>query len=283
MIKSMTGFASEEYSHKSLSVTCDIKTINHRFLDVSIRSHELPNDVDVFIRELTSKKIKRGSIDIRFKIVQPKNTSYEFNMKSLDNLLAIIDDNNSFNSKDLTFGDVKDVPGIINTHNHSQISSTILKNVFKGALSKLIATKNDEGMKIQKIFDSKIKKINKNNQLISKGSKAIIKRRNERLRSKINDHISNINEERLEQEISLLLLKHDVAEEQERISFHLNALNKELNLTNSRGKKIDFILQELFRETSTLSVKLDDPAHKSRALDMKLLVEEMREQAQNVE
>jgi uncharacterized protein (TIGR00255 family) len=136
---------------------------------------------------------------------------------------------------------------------------------------------------MQKIFESKIKKINKGNQLISKGSKAIIKRRNARLRSKINEHISNINEERLEQEISLLLLKHDVAEEQERISIHLNALNKELNLKNSRGKKIDFILQELFRETSTLSVKLDDPAHKSRALDMKLLVEEMREQAQNVE
>jgi len=279
----MTGFASEEYSQESLSVTCDIKTINHRFLDVSIRSHELPNDVDVFIRELVSKKIKRGSIDIRFNIVQPKKTSYEFNIKSLDNLLAIIDANKNFNSKDLSFGDVKDVPGIINTHNHSQISPAILKNVFKVALSKLITTKNNEGMKMQKIFESKIKKINKGNQLISKGSKTIIKRRNARLRSKINEHISNINEERLEQEISLLLLKHDVAEEQERISIHLNALNKELNLKNSRGKKIDFILQELFRETSTLSVKLDDPAHKSRALDMKLLVEEMREQAQNVE
>lgn len=279
----MTGFASEEYSQESLSVTCDIKTINHRFLDVSIRSHELPNDVDVFIRELVSKKIKRGSIDIRFNIVQPKNTSYEFNIKSLDNLLAIIDANKNFNSKDLSFGDVKDVPGIINTHNHSQISPAILKNVFKVALSKLITTKNNEGMKMQKIFESKIKKINKGNQHISKGSKTIIKRRNVRLRSKINEHISNINEERLEQEISLLLLKHDVAEEQERISIHLNALNKELNLKNSRGKKIDFILQELFRETSTLSVKLDDPAHKSRALDMKLLVEEMREQAQNVE
>ena len=283
MIKSMTGFASEEYSQESLSVTCDIKTINHRFLDVSIRSHELPNDVDVFIRELVSKKIKRGSIDIRFNIVQPKNTSYEFNINSLDNLLAIINANKNFNSKDLSFGDVKDVPGIINTHNHSQISPAILKNVFKVALSKLITTKNNEGMKMQKIFESKIKKINKGNQLISKGSKTIIKRRNARLRSKINEHISNINEERLEQEISLLLLKHDVAEEQERISIHLNALNKELNLKNSRGKKIDFILQELFRETSTLSVKLDDPAHKSRALDMKLLVEEMREQAQNVE
>lgn len=80
-----------------------------------------------------------------------------------------------------------------------------------------------------------------------------------------------------------MLLKHDVAEEQERISFHLSSLEKELNIKNSSGKKIDFILQELFRETSTLSVKIDDPKQKSKALDMKLLVEEMREQAQNAE
>ena len=68
MIKSMTGFASEEYSHKSLSVTCDIKTINHRFLDVSIRSHELPNDVDVFIRELVSKKQVSAEIGVSFDV-----------------------------------------------------------------------------------------------------------------------------------------------------------------------------------------------------------------------
>jgi uncharacterized protein (TIGR00255 family) len=74
-----------------------------------------------------------------------------------------------------------------------------------------------------------------------------------------------------------------VAEELERIEFHLAALNKELSSKKAKGKKIDFILQELFRETSTLSVKLDKPSLKELALEMKLTVEEMREQAQNIE
>ena len=93
----------------------------------------------------------------------------------------------------------------------------------------------------------------------------------------------NIDRARLEQEVAILVLKHDVAEEVERISFHTTSLKKELSSKKTSGKKIDFILQELFRETSTLSVKLDSPSHKQIALDMKLSVEEMREQAQNIE
>ena len=94
---------------------------------------------------------------------------------------------------------------------------------------------------------------------------------------------NNLDQERLEQEVAILILKHDVAEEIERIDFHVDSLKKELTIKNGSGKKIDFILQELFRETSTLSVKLDNPSYKQIALDMKLSVEEMREQAQNIE
>ena len=81
----------------------------------------------------------------------------------------------------------------------------------------------------------------------------------------------------------MLVLKYDVAEEIERIKFHCSSLQKEITSNKTSGKKIDFMLQELFRETSTLSVKLDEPNYKKIALDMKLLVEEMREQAQNIE
>ena len=83
--------------------------------------------------------------------------------------------------------------------------------------------------------------------------------------------------------LSILALKHDVAEELERISFHLKSLKNDISLKKVSGKKIDFILQELFRETNTLSVKLDDPTYKKLGLESKLLVEEMREQIQNVE
>jgi uncharacterized protein (TIGR00255 family) len=81
----------------------------------------------------------------------------------------------------------------------------------------------------------------------------------------------------------LLALKHDVSEELDRIIFHTKSMNQELKKQSCSGKKIDFILQELFREANTLSVKLDDPNSKNLALDAKLLVEEMREQIQNVE
>ena len=95
--------------------------------------------------------------------------------------------------------------------------------------------------------------------------------------------IDSFDEGRLEQEALLLALKFDVSEEIDRIFFHINSLIKELNKKTCSGKKIDFILQELFRESNTLSVKLDDPNLKNHALDMKLYIEEMREQIQNVE
>ena len=119
--------------------------------------------------------------------------------------------------------------------------------------------------KIQKIL----------NKLSIKRSKSILK--------KVRAISFKIDNDRLEQEVAILALKHDVAEELERISFHLKSLKKDITLKKVSGKKIDFILQELFRETNTLSVKLDDPSYKKLGLESKLLVEEMREQIQNVE
>ena len=100
---------------------------------------------------------------------------------------------------------------------------------------------------------------------------------------KIANLIKDVDETRVNQELALLALKHDVSEELDRIIFHTKSMNQELKKQSCSGKKIDFILQELFREANTLSVKLDDPNSKNLALDAKLLVEEMREQIQNVE
>ena len=94
---------------------------------------------------------------------------------------------------------------------------------------------------------------------------------------------ASFNEQRIEQEITILALKLDVKEEIDRIFFHINSIKKELNKNKGSGKKIDFILQELFRESNTLTVKLDEPILKDIALEIKILIEEMREQIQNVE
>ena len=114
-------------------------------------------------------------------------------------------------------------------------------------------------------------------------NRKLTKKRYDNLNNKVLNLSITLDKNRLEQEVALLVLKHDVAEEIERINFHSKSLKEELTSKKASGKKIDFILQELFRETSTLSVKLDEPLYKKVALDMKLSVEEMREQAQNIE
>ena len=93
----------------------------------------------------------------------------------------------------------------------------------------------------------------------------------------------NLQTDDISNEVSTIALKHDIAEELERISFHVESLQKLFKLKNAHGKKMDFILQELFREVNTLSVKIEKPDLKDLALTMKLKVEELREQAQNLE
>jgi uncharacterized protein (TIGR00255 family) len=172
---------------------------------------------------------------------------------------------------------------VIKTEQKIQVNQNLIKKVFKEAFKNFILNRASEGEKINKLFLCKIDKINKSISKLSNSNKKLLKIRSDSLKKKVHNLCETVDKDRLAQEIALLALKHDVAEEIERINFHTVSLKKELMSKNCSGKKIDFILQELFRETSTLSVKLDAPRFKQIALDMKLIVEEMREQAQNIE
>ena len=146
-----------------------------------------------------------------------------------------------------------------------------------------IKSRNEEGNKIKKVLSKKLNQINSTVSKIHRSNNKNIKKRARLFKDKALDLLDTLDKGRLEQEVALLALKHDVSEEIDRIFFHTDSLNKELNKKMCSGKKVDFILQELFRESNTLSVKLDDPNLKNYALDMKLFIEEMREQTQNVE
>jgi uncharacterized protein (TIGR00255 family) len=283
MTNSMTGFGSSRYSEKEIEIYCEIKTVNHRFLEVSTKPNDLNNQLDVFVRNSLSKKIQRGSVDVRFRLDFPSTNSYSINQASLENLINSIKDISNINTDNINFSDIKDMPGIVQSKHNISIDQKLIKKVFIESLDQLLTSRSSEGSKIEKIFLSKITNIEKSTLKLSKLNKSLTKKRSDNLRDKIQNLTKNLDSSRLEQEVAILVLKHDVAEEIERINFHSVSLKKELSSSRSSGKKIDFILQELFRETSTLSVKLDQPKYKQIALDMKLSVEEMREQAQNIE
>lgn len=283
MTSSMTGFGHSRHINKETEIYCEIKSVNHRFLDISIKPNDISNELDLFIRDAISKKVKRGTLDIRLKLKFPSSNSYIINNESLRNLGKSIDGVKLLEIKKLTFSDIKDIPGIIKTEQKIQVNQNLIKKVFKDAFKTFLLNRAAEGEKINKLFLSKLNKINKCISKLESSNKKLLKIRSESLKKKVNHICETVDNDRLAQEVALLALKHDVAEEIERINFHTSSLKKELMSRSGSGKKIDFILQELFRETSTLSVKLDIPKYKQIALDMKLIVEEMREQAQNIE
>ena len=156
-------------------------------------------------------------------------------------------------------------------------------DVFKAALDNFLHDKQKEGVKINKIFTAKIKKLQNLHSSIIKLVKISSKTRKEKIKDKILNLVKGIELKRVDEEIAIMAMKYDVAEELERIKFHTDSILQTINKSGPNGKKIDFILQELFRESNTLLVKIDDSEIKSKALSMKVLIEEMREQTQNIE
>ena len=186
-------------------------------------------------------------------------------------------------SNELSLRDIKEIPGLLNVTRSSNHSSQNLKKIFNKALNDFLDSRIDEGKKIKNSLKDKINKINTKKKQISNLCKKDLQKKIKRYKARVNELTKNLDNHRLEQEITHLALKLDVSEEIDRIQFHLTSINKEIDAKKSSGKKIDFILQELFRESNTLTVKLDDSKTKNLALEIKVLVEEIREQIQNIE
>ena len=278
----MTGFGQSKYIEKGTEVLVEIKSVNHRFLEVNLKSSEIKNKDEEYFKKTISKKLKRGKIDIHIRVNASNNGSILINRKLLAELKKVIK-NESMISNELSLRDIKDLPGILKITKSSNSKIQILKKVFNEALADFLESRIEEGNKIHKILINKINTIQSKQIKVSKLCKRDLSKKIKLYKKRVKDILEKHDANRLDQEITHLAMKADVSEELERIEFHLQSIRKELNNKNSSGKKIDFILQELFRESNTLTVKLDEPKTKSIALEVKVLVEEMREQIQNIE
>jgi len=282
MIRSMTGFGLSKSLKKDSEVFIEIKGVNHRFLEVSIKPNDLGNELDQYIRNSITKSVNRGKVDVRVKLKSAAQTNYiidAFLIKKLENTLK---KNTSLENK-ISFSDIKDVPGIFNAEVTHKLNISTVKKEFNNALKDFLDSRSKEGIKIKKTLKKKILKSESLIKNISNSCNKNLKKRISLFKSKVSKFTQNYDESRINQEITLLALKQDVSEELDRILFHINSLKKEINKKDCSGKKIDFILQEFFREANTLTVKLDDPSMMNKAIDVKILIEEMREQTQNVE
>ena len=158
MIKSMTGYGLSSSIQGSSEVSVEIKGVNHRFLEISLKSNEISNDIDQYIRNIVGKNIIRGKVDIKIKFKSPSESKYFIDTKLLKNLKKSIKDNLGI-EEHLKFSDIKDIPGILNIESKKSINNTFLKREFNKALKDFTDSRNKEGMKIKKVIDKKIQGI----------------------------------------------------------------------------------------------------------------------------
>lgn len=283
MFYSMTGYGNGAAASRDLEVLCEIKSVNNRFVEISFRGYSLPNEFEEYIKSQIKKKFLRGSFEIKINDNFQSEHAYEINKLSLKNLKKSLQSTKDFNSSDLRLSDLKDIPGLLAVKTSKKDISSLGKKALNIAIKNLLNSREIEGTKIEKIVSSKLSFLIKAHLKLTRSAPSLLQHRLKSIKKKLMQKNINLRKEDISNEISNIALKHDIAEELERISFHIESLQKLFKSKNAHGKKMDFILQELFREVNTLSVKIEKPDLKDLALTMKLKVEELREQAQNLE
>ena len=279
----MTGYGAGQATSKKMEVLCEIKSVNNRFIDISFRGYSLPNDLEEYIKNQIKKKFLRGSFEIKIHDNFQSEHSYELNLQSINNLKKTLKASKDFKHLNLKLSDLRDIPGLLTVQTSKKDISFLGKKAINIAIKNLVESRAREGKKTEKIILAKTLFLKNAHRRLQKSASSLLKHRTSTIRKKFIQKNIDISKDEIANELSNIALKHDIAEELERISFHLESLNKLFLSKNAHGKKMDFILQEFFREVNTLSVKIEKSDLKDLALTMKLKVEELREQAQNLE
>ena len=281
MLRSMTAYVSTSYNHKGYSISCDIKSVNGKSLDINFKSNFILPEVELSLRDLVSKKVHRGNLEINFNVETIGQPSFVLNKKLIKELKEELN-KSDLDIKNLNFSDIKDIPDIFIDKKKSSFPENIIKKVFKGVLTALIENKQIEGYKIKKTFSDRIKKIHKNLIFLAN---EVAKNKHKRKKNILNKLPSSlvVSDESISNEVVNQIIKSDISEEIDRLEFHKSSLLEELGSKKAKGKKIDFILLEMLREVNTILAKVTFSKEKKYALDMKIYIEEMREQVSNVE
>lgn len=282
----MTAFARAEESAGDLQMTWEIKSVNHRFLETYFRVPEALRVIETKIREITRQSLKRGKVDGFLKIeYQSGASNIRLNDDVLDELiLSIKKVQTKIKTGDINPVDILRWPGLLEDQaGPSQEVEDMAINLYNEALDKLITYRRSEGKHLDTIIRSKLNEINLIVNSIKSDSKNIQITAKEKLLRRISELETSVDSERLEQEITMLIQKSDITEELDRLSIHVEEGIKIIEEEGGHGRRLDFLSQELNRESNTLGAKASTPQLSQQAIDLKVAVEQIREQVQNIE
>ncbi|WP_072967450.1 YicC/YloC family endoribonuclease [Thermoanaerobacter uzonensis] len=290
MIKSMTGYGRGEIKEKGYYITVEIKSLNHRFLDINCRMNKLLSGLEEKVREFVSKQIARGRIELNigFEVYERSINVIEIDESLLSEYLRVFTDIKSKFELEgfIKVSDLVYLPEVIKVKNDDLDLEEIwklLKLPLSEAINNLIDMRNKEGIKLYDDVVNRIDKISNIVKEIEDLSFVMVEDYRKRLEQRIKELGVDIDHNRMAMEIAIIADKSCIAEEITRLKSHIIQFKDSLEEEGSIGKKLDFIVQEMNREANTIASKSIDYRISSKVIDLKNEIEKIREQVQNIE
>ncbi len=284
---SMTAFARQNASGDWGEAVWEIRSVNNRYLDINLRLPEELRSLEMPLREQIAARLNRGKIDaiLKFKPAMVEG-SLKVNLP-LVSQLAIATREVAGIVHETTSPDPLDVlswPGVIETPEIDlEIAGKAITHLMDEALKTLVATRKREGEKLAMIIEERCRTAADQVTKIRRRMPEIIQSITSKLRERVEEILIEYDETRLEQEITLLVQKMDVEEELDRLETHIIEVQRVLKQPGPIGRRLDFLMQEMNREANTLGSKSAHMESTEASIELKVLVEQMREQIQNIE
>jgi len=288
MIHSMTGFASATRELPTSALNVELRSVNHRYLDLQFRLPEDLRALEPGLRELIVARLQRGKVECRIGLntLTAATKSFELNVEVLKQLRVLSEKLRlawpSVNG--LTAADILRWPGMLGAETVSlEKMRAAAQDALRQVLDEFSASRAREGEKLKTVLLERVAAMEERVASVAPRMPQVIAAFQEKLTLRLREAMAVADDERIRQEIALFANRIDIDEELSRLATHFSEIKRILERGGAVGKRLDFMMQELNREANTLGSKSVDVEVTRVSLDLKLLIEQMREQIQNIE
>ena len=288
MIHSMTGFAVQTRDLGRVSLHLELRSVNSRYLDLAFRIADDLRQAEPAIRELISARLSRGKVECRLNLqttdAAPRSLALNAGLlEQLSEAEATVRARLP-EAAGLSVGEVLRWPGMLADDSlaFEQMQPAVVE-LARAALDELAAARRREGEKLADMIRERTARMRELVAQVAPRIPAIVADHQEKLATRLREAVASLDEDRIRQEVALFAQRIDVAEELSRLATHLDEVDRILKAGGAAGKRLDFLMQELNREANTLASKSAATDITGVAMEMKVLIEQMREQVQNIE
>lgn len=288
MLRSMTGYGRQETTIEGVTLALEMRSVNHRFLELGLRLPEEVRSIEPRIREIVSAKVKRGKVDLALKIQNDPvmQESLHINHGLAQQLVGAADAITKLSPHTAPIDPIRLLqwPGVVGLPeiDRETLNQAVL-DLLDQVLADFIASREREGEKTLALLGERVDGIEAIVQKVRTIRPDIVQRLTDKIRKRIQDLDMPVDQGRLEQELVYASQKLDVDEELDRLDAHVSETRKIFSRKEPAGRRLDFLMQEFNREANTLSAKASDSDTTGFSVDLKVLIEQMREQIQNIE